>query len=734
MKNFFSPSVSDYMTPLPQDSSSPFPTEYDATTEKEMIFLDNSSINTRGSPEYVDVMSEITLNIPPFLSKIISPLTWIFDHRPLCWIRAFVVDFLIAIRITVVLKKIPPNPVILENPHIQKEINRLVEAGESKEEVMKRAKDIIDKMAGNQKPLAFRIFYMILSFVFRTMFHTIHVDKHGMKLFHDKIAKVDNDVGVVFLPTHKSHIDYLVLSYIAAVFNCPMPVIAAGDNLRMPLVGSLFHYSGAFFMRRSLGNDTLYRCILEGYLEEVLKSGSTLEFFIEGGRSRDGAILPPKYGLLNVVLDAVKSNRLKDVLLVPIAVDYEHCPDLNSYVKYMMGGKKKKESLSGLIKSSYSLLSTDCGDAFVTLGTPMSLQELLEKMENEDSTLDTRHEVKYVGAHICQGMRSNSVITACNLVAAALMDFPAGEWVSEAEICVHIDQIRGYLRSVGAFEGYSRWSASLLHYFCRSFPHLIDVEDKQYRTKTGHKEQITLLYYRNGLLHHFLADASVLYVYKAFQITTGQSSVSLVDFVPVVDLVCRVLSAHIPFSNVNSIPAIDSLVTRGILNHADDYISLSSAYDSYVFFCSTLVAPLIDSMWVVTEVAKNLSPSSKQQEVDFNVLILKSMEVTQTKQDEGEITYAFVANTQMVRNTIEGLVLAGVLNKRKEGALYFISLASNYQDEAKMNSLHDSLGQLRVDLKKIAASKSVEYEDEIELTEGVIGLMVDVQTKKKGKK
>ena len=734
MKNFFTPNVSDYLTPLPQDSSSPFPTEYDATAEKEMIFLDNSSINTRGSPEYVDVMSQVSLNLPPFLSTLLTPLTWLFDHRPLCWIRSFVIDLIIASRIVVVLKRIPPNPEILKNSHIQQEINRLVETGESYEEVMKRAMKIIDKMAANQQVWAIRVFYFILSFVFRTMFRTIHVDKHGMKLFHDKIATLDKEVGVVYLPTHKSHIDYLVLSYVSALFNCPMPVIAAGDNLSFPVVGTLFHYSGAFFMRRSLGDDTLYRCILEGYVEEVLKSGSTLEFFIEGGRSRDGSILPPKYGLLNVILEAYKANRLKDVLLVPIAVDYEHCPDLSSYVKYMMGGKKKKESLSGLLKNSYSLLSTDCGDAFVTLGTPMSLKELLTKMEKEDSTLDTRHEVKYVGAHICQGMRTNSVITASTLVAAALMDFPAGEWISEAEICVHIDQIRGYLRTVGAFEGYSRWSASLLHYFCRSFPGLVEREDKKYRVKADHQSQITLLYYRNGLIHHFLADASVLYVFKVLQLSKKQQQLLLADFVPEVDLICRILNAHIPYSNVNSLPAVDSLVNRNILHYDKDLISLTKCYDSYVYFCSTLLAPLIDSIWVLTEVIQNLLPSCKQQEVDMNVLILKAMEVTRVKQEEGKIHYAYVANNQMIRNTIEGFVLAGILSKKKEGSIYYISLSSNYSESERLISLYESVNDLRVDLKKIAEEKTDNYDNEVELTEDVINLMVDVQSKKKGKK
>lgn len=284
---------------------------------------------------------------------------------------------------------------MLRNPHIAKEIDRLSSPdtpnAEPREGVLKRARKIIDRMATRQRDWVLRIFYILLSFLFRALFRSVHIDRNGLTKFHEKWEKLEKGVGVMFLPTHKSHIDYLVLSYVSAIYDLPLPVIAAGDNLNFPIIGALFQHSGAFFMRRSLGDDTLYRAILEGYLEEVLKSGSTLEFFIEGGRSRDGTILPPKYGLLNVVLDAVKAGRLKDVCIVPISVDYEHCPDIGSYVKYMMGGKKKKESLMGLLKNAHSILSMSCGDAFVTLGSPLSLQELLKRMEQEDATLDVRH-------------------------------------------------------------------------------------------------------------------------------------------------------------------------------------------------------------------------------------------------------------------------------------------------------------------------------------------------------
>lgn len=718
------------MTPLPKDSASPYPQEYDESNEREMEFLQNSSLNTRASPEYEDVMKQTQIHFPSFISSLLTPITWIFNHRPLCWIRSFVIDLIVMTRVHVVLKPIVSNEEVLKNPHITKEIDRLVsdpDHPESRSSVLKRARSIVDRMACRQTDWVLRIFYLILSFVFRVMMRTIHVDKHGLSIFHKQLKTLDKGVGVVYLPTHKSHIDYLVLSYISALYDLPIPVIAAGDNLNIPVVGALFRYSGAFFMRRSLGDDTLYRAVLEGYLEEVLKSGSTLEFFIEGGRSRDGTILPPKYGLLNVILEAVKMGRLKDVLLVPIAVDYEHCPELNSYVKYLLGGKKHKESLSVLLKNASSILSMDCGDAFVTLGTPMLLQDLLRKMEKQDSTLDVRHEVKYVGAHVCQAMRENSVVTISTLVATTFMDFPLGEWISEAELSVHIDTIRSWLRKVHAFEGYNSWSVTLLHQFVRNFPDLIEVDDHKYRAKQGVHEQMTLLYYRNCLLHHFLADATVLYVIKSLQMTSGRSELSLVDVVPVVDLMCRIIGAHIPYNRVTSAPAMESLIARKILVLHDDLVSYPPNEESYIHFCVSLVAPLVDSLTIVVEAIQNLVPGSAKEEVDLTVLLLKCMEMTRAAIENKKIKYPFTASTQMVRNNVEGLVAAGVLSKRREKADYFISLSSSYQDQVKMDKLSESMNSLRIDLSKIPMI----HNDEVDVTNDMIGLMVDLD--KKGK-
>ena len=142
----------------------------------------------------------------------------------------------------------------------------------------------------------------------------------------------------------------------------------------------------------------------------------------------------------------------------------------------------------------------------------------------------------------------------------------------------------------------------------------------------------------------------------------------------------------------------------------------------------SLVAPLIDSVWVVSDVIHNLGPNASQHEVEYNVLIVKCMEMIHALEKEGAMYFSFVANTQMVRNNIEGLVNACVLKKRKEGSNYFISLSEGYNETAKLIALHESLGGLRVDMRKVKIVD--EEENEVDLTNDVIGLMVDVKKKK----
>ncbi|KAJ3176524.1 hypothetical protein HDU87_005218 [Geranomyces variabilis] len=189
-----------------------------------------------------------------------------------------------------------------------------------------------------------------------------------------------NKMSLIFLPSHKSHVDYLVLSYIFYRLGIALPHIAAGDNLNMPVVGSILKAGGAFFIRRQWGDDVMYNVLMKEYIELLLTRGHNLEVFIEGTRSRIGKLLQPKFGILKIVLDAVAAGRVKDVILVPMSIGYDKVIETESYVNELLGTPKQKESLKGLL-NSVNILQFKWGRIDIRFAKPYSLRQYIESQQ-----------------------------------------------------------------------------------------------------------------------------------------------------------------------------------------------------------------------------------------------------------------------------------------------------------------------------------------------------------------
>lgn len=102
--------------------------------------------------------------------------------------------------------------------------------------------------------------------------------------------------SIIFLPCHKSHIDYLTVSWLLFRLGVSLPAIVAGENLDLPVVGNILRGGGAFFIRRSFAGDQLYPMVIREFIERLLINGRNLECFVEGTRSRTGKLPPPKAG------------------------------------------------------------------------------------------------------------------------------------------------------------------------------------------------------------------------------------------------------------------------------------------------------------------------------------------------------------------------------------------------------------------------------------------------------
>ena len=195
---------------------------------------------------------------------------------------------------------------------------------------------------------------------------------HGQEL-----AKAAPGKGLVYLPNHRSHIDYLLLSYFINAQGLAPPHIAAGANLNFPLVGPVLRRGGAFFLRRSFKGEPLYAAVFREYLHAMLAKGFPIAYFIEGGRSRSGRTLSPKGGLLGMTLESFMREHPRPLLLVPVYFSYEKLLEGGALVAELEGQPKRRESLGEFLRVGRHLRH-EYGSVHVNFGAPLSLDHLLD--------------------------------------------------------------------------------------------------------------------------------------------------------------------------------------------------------------------------------------------------------------------------------------------------------------------------------------------------------------------
>ena len=257
----------------------------------------------------------------------------------------------------------------------------------------------------------------------------------GVELEHlENLSAVGDGVEIIYAPCHRSHMDYLLLSYIIYRKGFAVPHVAAGANLNMPLIGRFLRKGGAFFLRRSFKGDALYPVVFAKYLGFMMARGHPLEYFIEGGRSRTGRLLSPRTGMLSMTVRSYVRDPKRPVMFMPVYFGYERIVEGRTYIGELSGRPKQKESVFVLLKSTVSVLRSKFGKVHVNLGRPIALDQLLQKhnpnwrlgpAENDDPRAG------WIGAAISDlAVRINTEINAAaavtpiNLVAIAILATP----------------------------------------------------------------------------------------------------------------------------------------------------------------------------------------------------------------------------------------------------------------------------------------------------------------------
>ncbi|ERH64518.1 glycerol-3-phosphate acyltransferase [Pantoea dispersa EGD-AAK13] len=246
----------------------------------------------------------------------------------------------------------------------------------SHEKAQQNAIEMMEEVAADFSYEAIRVTDRVMGWLWSRLYQGINV--HG----GERVRQLAQDGHeIVYVPCHRSHMDYLLLSYVLYHQGLVPPHIAAGINLNFWPAGPIFRRLGAFFIRRTFKGNKLYSTVFREYLGELFSRGYSVEYFVEGGRSRTGRLLDPKTGTLSMTLQALLRGGSRPITFVPIYIGYEHVMEVGTYAKELRGAAKEKEGFMQMVRGLRKL--RNLGQGYVNFGEPLSLVNYLNKQVPE---------------------------------------------------------------------------------------------------------------------------------------------------------------------------------------------------------------------------------------------------------------------------------------------------------------------------------------------------------------
>ncbi len=319
----------------------------------------------------------------------------------------------------------------------------------SRREALWVAKGYADEIAANYS----HTFVVFMARMLTGLWNRLY---DGVELHHeDTLHRTAEGNEIVYVPCHRSHMDYLLLSYIIYVKGFAVPHIAAGANLNMPVIGRFLRKGGAFFLRRTFRGATLYSIVFMKYVGVMLARGHSLEYFVEGGRSRTGRLLEPKTGMLSMTMRGYLTDPRRPVVFLPVYFGYERLVEGETYIGELSGRPKEKESVLGLART-LPKLRQKFGKVHVSIGEPIALNELLARHQSDwqSQPFDDESRPLWFGAalddlarSIVVNINAAAAVTPINLLAVALLATPR-QAMLESDLERQLDLYRDLLRTV----------------------------------------------------------------------------------------------------------------------------------------------------------------------------------------------------------------------------------------------------------------------------------------------
>ncbi|MCD6061000.1 MAG: plsB [Moraxellaceae bacterium] len=403
---------------------------------------------------------------------------------------------------------------ILDAPPVQAAITREAEDKKiSREKASERALKYIREIAADYSHPVIRFFDIFLTWLWTRLYD-------GVEVHHfETVRQAAQEHEIVYVPCHRSHIDYLLLSYVIFHRGLRTPHIAAGANLNMPVVGPLMRGAGAFFLRRSFKGNFLYSAVFNEYIHQITVKGYSMEYFIEGGRSRTGRLLSPRAGMLAMTLRSYLKDHSRPIVFLPAYIGYEKLMEGKTYVGELAGKPKQKETIWGVLSAARKIKKT-FGKVQLSFGEPIYLEQLLDAefpawretpVGDDEKTPWMTSTVDKLANRIVTHINAAAAVNPVNLLATALLATPKHA-MDEDQLVQQIELYRTLLKKVP----YSRElvvtdmpareivaygeQLKILHRIKHPLGDLIGVNDEQ---------AMLLTYFRNNVQHLFILPSLI---------------------------------------------------------------------------------------------------------------------------------------------------------------------------------------------------------------------------------
>ncbi len=383
--------------------------------------------------------------------------------------------------------------------------------GDEVHKLVKRSTGYLREMAATHSPYVIDLVAALIRLLYTQGYHRrILYDRADL----EELAALSQQHSLVFLPSHKSNLDHLVLTYVLYENGLPPNHTAGGINMNFFPIGPLIRRAGVFFIRRSFKDDEAYKFVLKQYLDYLLSKRFPLEWFIEGGRSRTGKLREPRFGLLAYVADSFRRGSCDDAALIPVAIAYDQIHDLSSYAAEQRGATKEREGFRWFLRAVQSLRRRH-GRISLRFGEPLLLSERLSRYGPEavpEPDVDAR-EIRKLGYEV--GARINRVtpITPISLVTLVLL----GARDRALTVSQTVAGLQDYLESIRLHDLPVSEPLSLLEtpeMVEASLDALVEhgvvsrfVGGTQVVYSIGPEQHVAAAYYRNTIVHFFLGGA-----------------------------------------------------------------------------------------------------------------------------------------------------------------------------------------------------------------------------------